>query len=280
MTTNTEQLLREWRIDYDNDSGNDDGAFWEWWTLTDGVRSFKCDSEADAQWLQAALTQPAQPAEGGEAVAWMTTCADGVPIARMAGKWPHDEWVSNGWTTLYTAPPASQEQAKWSEYVAGMVWCWIQMQEPAPAEDQEDRYTKAIAGIIERRLWALKREASQEQAQQPSEPHHPDDDDLLRLIAEVRDIAARLTPGLADDELMQAIGGPSEVPGYIEAVINALKAQQPSGGEVDDTIARLMKFYDADNLQSLALAQCKHVERLQAKLPRIDMPVFTRVREG
>ena len=40
-----------WTIEYDNDTGDDDGGFWEWWTVTDGNRSFKCDSEADAKWL-------------------------------------------------------------------------------------------------------------------------------------------------------------------------------------------------------------------------------------
>jgi len=93
--------------------------------------------------------------------------------------------------------------------------------------------------------------ASQAQAQQPSEPNCD------------RSACGDFSPGPCD-----------------HPDCHALRKQQPSGGEVDDTIARLMQFYDADNLQSLALAQCKHVERLQAKLPRIDMPVFTRVREG
>lgn len=96
--------------------------------------------------------------------------------------------------------------------------------------------------------------ASQEQAQQPN--------DRQQHIIECMDAWAKAV----------------DLPTYSE--LRAGPAQQPSGGEVDDTIARLMQFYDADNLQSLALAQCKHVERLQAKLPRIDMPVFTRVREG
>lgn len=44
-----------WKIEYDNDTGPGDEGFWEWWTVTDGKRSFKCDSEDDAKWLLEAL---------------------------------------------------------------------------------------------------------------------------------------------------------------------------------------------------------------------------------
>lgn len=40
-----------WQIIYNNDSGPDDDGFWEWWDVTDGNRSFRCDSEEDAKWL-------------------------------------------------------------------------------------------------------------------------------------------------------------------------------------------------------------------------------------
>ncbi len=40
-----------WKIEYDNDVGPDDDGFWQWWTVTDGQRSFKCDTEEDAKWL-------------------------------------------------------------------------------------------------------------------------------------------------------------------------------------------------------------------------------------
>jgi hypothetical protein len=52
-----------WTITYDNDVGPDDDGFWEWWNVTDGARSFKCDSKADAEFLLAALAQPAPTAE-------------------------------------------------------------------------------------------------------------------------------------------------------------------------------------------------------------------------
>lgn len=47
--------MEKWKIEYGNDTGPDDGGFWEWWTVTDGARSFKSDSEDDAQWLAETL---------------------------------------------------------------------------------------------------------------------------------------------------------------------------------------------------------------------------------
>lgn len=41
----------------------------------------------------------------------------------------------------------------WCQYVAGMIFCWLQMQKELPNEDQ---CVAAIAGIIERRVWAYK----------------------------------------------------------------------------------------------------------------------------
>jgi hypothetical protein len=45
-----------WTIEYDNDSGPGDEGFWQWWTVTDGARRFKTDSQEDAEWLRDALT--------------------------------------------------------------------------------------------------------------------------------------------------------------------------------------------------------------------------------
>lgn len=41
----------EWSIDYDNDTGPNDDYFHEWWVVTNGSRSFKCNSQEDADWL-------------------------------------------------------------------------------------------------------------------------------------------------------------------------------------------------------------------------------------
>lgn len=48
----------KWNIEYDNDTGKG-GGFWEWWTVSDGERSYKCDSEEDAKWLCELLNREA-----------------------------------------------------------------------------------------------------------------------------------------------------------------------------------------------------------------------------
>lgn len=40
-----------WKIQYDNDTGPDDESFLEWWTVTDGEKTFDCSNEDDAKWL-------------------------------------------------------------------------------------------------------------------------------------------------------------------------------------------------------------------------------------
>jgi hypothetical protein len=39
-----------WTIEYDNDTG--DEGFCQRWTVTDGERSFRCDTQKDAEWLR------------------------------------------------------------------------------------------------------------------------------------------------------------------------------------------------------------------------------------
>ena len=56
------------------------------------------------------------------------------------------------------AVPAEQEAARWSAYVGGMVAHWIKSEPDAHARLGDDKFEAAIAGIIERRMWALKRE--------------------------------------------------------------------------------------------------------------------------
>lgn len=53
--------------------------------------------------------------------------------------------------------PVTPDPGQWCQYVAGMIFCWLQMQEGLGlSDDDEDRFVKAIAGIIQRRLWAYK----------------------------------------------------------------------------------------------------------------------------
>jgi len=63
-------------------------------------------------------------------------------------------------TQQATPEPVQAEQAKWCKYVAGMVDCWVSAEWPHYNHMDEDRRVKAIAGIIERRLWALQKQAA------------------------------------------------------------------------------------------------------------------------
>jgi hypothetical protein len=56
------------------------------------------------------------------------------------------------------AVPAEQEAHGWCAYVGGMVAHWIKSEPDAHARLGDDKFEAAIAGIIERRMWALKRE--------------------------------------------------------------------------------------------------------------------------
>ena len=42
---------KQWRVDYDNDVGDDDDGFWEWWEVTNGATTYKADKEAEATLL-------------------------------------------------------------------------------------------------------------------------------------------------------------------------------------------------------------------------------------
>lgn len=41
----------KWKVNYENDVGPYDEGFWEWWTVSNDEKSFKCDSKDDADWL-------------------------------------------------------------------------------------------------------------------------------------------------------------------------------------------------------------------------------------
>lgn len=70
MTPITDKLAAKWRIEYDNEcwpDGEGGSTFEEWWAVTDGRISFKCEYQDDAQMLLAALaafaSQQAEPSE-------------------------------------------------------------------------------------------------------------------------------------------------------------------------------------------------------------------------
>jgi len=39
-----------WQIEYENNV-TFDGGFWEWWEVSDGSKTFKCNNHEDAEWL-------------------------------------------------------------------------------------------------------------------------------------------------------------------------------------------------------------------------------------
>ena len=60
MRSDGSEERSEFTIEYDNDTGDDDGGFWEWWVVKEnGVRIAKCDDEEDAKRIVAALEKAA-----------------------------------------------------------------------------------------------------------------------------------------------------------------------------------------------------------------------------
>lgn len=89
-----------------------------------------------------------------EPVAWLDLSKMSASAMVYATGWKSNDKQS----PLYAAPAPAQEPVtpdpgQWCQYVAGMIFCWLQMQKHLP---DEDRFVEAIAGIIQRRLWAYK----------------------------------------------------------------------------------------------------------------------------
>ena len=64
------------------------------------------------------------------------------------------------------------------------------------------------------------------------------------------------------------------------AAYQAAQPVQPPVAGAAGEIQTLMKFYDASSLEELVSAQCRHIEKLQAKLPSTGDFRPQRVREG
>ena len=43
--------MKGWIVKYDNDTGDYDESFWEWWEVTNGSVAYKSSYEKDAEWL-------------------------------------------------------------------------------------------------------------------------------------------------------------------------------------------------------------------------------------
>lgn len=52
----SEGMTEAWVIEYDNDTGSGDEYFVEWFNVTNGEKSFRCNSKEDAEFLLASLS--------------------------------------------------------------------------------------------------------------------------------------------------------------------------------------------------------------------------------
>ena len=120
-------------------------------------------------------------------------------------------------------------------------------------------------------LWQLVNDAL---ATQPEEAKCSEVDELVSLLAACRVIAARLAPGVADDLLMHAVGGPSEVPAYIEGVISELTHHAPAASAERE--ARVIEQNARKAAQEQLYAERERhtaeVKRLQAEIGRLKAP--------
>ena len=64
-------------------------------------------------------------------------------------------------------PPVSPDMHRWCAYVGGMVASWVTSEPDAHARLGGDKFEAAIAGIIERRLWAMPKRDTTPPAPQP-----------------------------------------------------------------------------------------------------------------
>ena len=147
-------------------------------TLREALRSiqYEAASLADAQVIalqalnatypaRAALsaTQPAQAAQSEPAEHWhrlyLEKCQQyNDRVAQLGGVIEAlDAEAAQG-------APVPSDQSRWCAYVGGMVAHWVKSAPDAHARLGDDKFEAAIAGIIERRLWALRRD------QAPAQP--------------------------------------------------------------------------------------------------------------
>lgn len=111
-------------------------------------------------------------------------------------------------------------------------------------------------------------------------------DEQWRAILADREKRAQAAQGWSHWEarikqLMEGLGQPNSrslYQAFSQLVNEMAQASKPVQAEAPHS--DLMKFYGVDNLSALVEAQHRHIEKLQAKLPRNDQPEFTRVREG
>jgi hypothetical protein len=60
----SEGMAEAWVIEYDNDTGSGDEYFVEWFNVTNGEKSFRCNSKEDAEFLLASLSPGVEDGSG------------------------------------------------------------------------------------------------------------------------------------------------------------------------------------------------------------------------
>jgi len=58
VVSSGEGMAEAWVIEYDNDTGPGDEYFVEWFNVTNGEKSFRCNTKEDAEFLLASLSSP------------------------------------------------------------------------------------------------------------------------------------------------------------------------------------------------------------------------------
>lgn len=166
-----EAVYWEWRHQGSHPQAMDFGQWSEWsrveprtrlHTVEDSLQEFRAYIASGYKYELRAL-YAAQPAPVPAVP--MPTTEDEAAAMQMLGQ----AWLEqNAPHRLKPAPaPADQEAAHWCAYVGGMVAHWVKSEPDAHARLGDDDFEAAIAGIIERRMWALKREPA---AALPVEP--------------------------------------------------------------------------------------------------------------
>lgn len=118
------------------------------------------DSTALARVLQALTQRPAAQEEGGSIAA---SLGDIVALWDQYAPSEHMTAIHmQAKRALAGQQPVSPDMARWCAYVGGMVAHWVTSEPDAHARLGVDRFEAAIAGIIERRLWAMPKPATQQ----------------------------------------------------------------------------------------------------------------------
>ena len=225
-----------------------------------------------ANWIQAAIALPPEPAEGGEVVD--EPQATPIPCAvHVAGR-----TFDKGTPFCDVIDHVESERMRGlvpDAMLPGVLW-----------QDDDVMSLNAELGLSMDQIIKLAYvirpllttpPASQEQAQRPkTQAQEP------RGLTKTHAASIALQPKVA--EALDAFGAHPylvESARLVQAIVDEYNEIQPQAQEpARESDQQLMRFYGVGSLHTLIDAQEKHIAKLQAKLPRDNQPAFTKVREG